>query len=129
MALDKLKELANQKAKVAALEKEVEKERQSKLKNLHADFGYDTPDALIAALRAVHGRRGPGRKPAAAKKAAPARRRKRSRITPAARAKIEAALKLGQTGSAVAREFGVSVATVQNIKKSLGLTKATRRKS
>lgn len=64
----------------------------------------------------------------AAKKAAPKAakktgRRKRTTITPELRNDIIAAVKGGATGSAVAKQFGVSVPTVQNIKKAAGLTK------
>lgn len=63
-----------------------------------------------------------------AKKAAPKAakktgRRKRTTITPELRNDIIAAVKGGATGSAVAKQFGVSVPTVQNIKKAAGLTK------
>lgn len=48
-------------------------------------------------------------------------RRKRTTITPQLRNDIIAAIKSGATGAAVAKKFGVSVPTVQNIKKAAGL--------
>jgi len=48
-------------------------------------------------------------------------RRKRTTITPALRNDIIAEIKSGATGAAVAKKFGVSVPTVQNIKKAAGL--------
>jgi len=48
-------------------------------------------------------------------------RRKRTTITPQLRNDIIAAIKGGATGAAVAKKFGVSVPTVQNIKKAAGL--------
>ncbi|RKX36140.1 MAG: hypothetical protein DRP71_01310 [Verrucomicrobia bacterium] len=49
------------------------------------------------------------------------RRRKRTTITPQLRNDIIAEIKGGATGAAVAKKFGVSVPTVQNIKKAAGL--------
>lgn len=48
-------------------------------------------------------------------------RRKRTTITPELRNDIIAEIKGGATGAAVAKKFGVSVPTVQNIKKAAGL--------
>jgi len=48
---------------------------------------------------------------------------KRTVLTPAQKKQVEARLKSGATAAAVATEFGVSTATVNNIKRSAGLTK------
>lgn len=48
---------------------------------------------------------------------------KRTVLTPAQKSQVEARLKSGATANAVAKEFGVSSATVNNIKRSAGLTK------
>jgi hypothetical protein len=51
------------------------------------------------------------------------RRRKRTTITPQLRDDIIAAVKGGSTGAATAKKFGVSVPTIQNIKKAAGLVR------
>lgn len=48
---------------------------------------------------------------------------KRTVLTAAQKKQVEARLKSGSTAAAVASEFGVSTATVNNIKRSAGLTK------
>lgn len=48
---------------------------------------------------------------------------KRTVLTSAQKKQVEARLKSGATAAAVATEFGVSTATVNNIKRSAGLTK------
>jgi hypothetical protein len=144
MLKDRLKEIENQKSKLAALQ-------QALLEDLHTVLGYAKRSALIQELQGV-GRSKPARKATkkatgkaprkaakktrkaakktapkkAAKKAAPkvGKRRKRTTITPELRNDIIAAVKGGATGSAVAKQFGVSVPTVQNIKKAAGLTKS-----
>ncbi len=53
----------------------------------------------------------------------PASRSKRTVLTAAQKKEVAAALKSGATAAAVADQFGVSTATVNNIKRSAGLTK------
>ena len=53
MITDKLKELAQSKAKVAALQKEIETERAAKLPSLHKEVGLESTEALINALRGL----------------------------------------------------------------------------
>lgn len=141
MLKDRLKEIENQKSKLASLQKAL-------LEDLHTVLGYAKRSALIQELQGVTRPRTAkkatkkatkktakktARKAAkkaapkkAAKKAAPkgGKRRKRTTITPELRNDIIAAVKGGATGSAVSKQFGVSVPTVQNIKKAAGLTKS-----
>ncbi len=116
----KFKELADQKAKVSSLEKQILAERDAQLRSLHVELGYDTREALIAALKAA----GPAKR--AAKGAGPAKekkRRKRTKITPELRDQIIAAIKDGGTGSSIAAKFGISLPTVGNVKRAAGLVK------
>lgn len=143
MLSKKLKEISSVKAKLAALEQQVTKQREAALAALHRDFGFGSVEELIAALRGLGKGKAPakrGRKkkavgrprkavakkaaaaPKAAKKGAP-KKRKRAKITPALRNAIIASVKAGKTGAAVAKEHGVSLPTVQNIKRDAGLTK------
>lgn len=134
MITDTLKEIESTKSKLAELQKKADSERGKQLNGLHTSLGYATRDELIAALRGleggvkVKGRR--GRKPKAAA-AAPAsaaatptkKRSKRARITDDTRQKIVAALKGGAKGTQVAKDYGISLPSLQNIKKAAGLTK------
>ena len=129
MITDTLKEIASTRSKLEALEKKAAAEREKRLANLHTDVGFETREELIAALRSVGGgaKKRRGRKPGPAKKAAakaPAKKRsKRARITPQLREKVIAALKSGQKGTAVAKQHGISLPSLQNIKKAAGMTK------
>lgn len=122
MLTTKLQELSQYKAKIAELEKAVLSERQAQLQRLHTELGFETREELIKALRSA----GTAPVKRAAKKAAPAEkkaRRKRTTITPELRANIEAAVRSGATSAAIAKQFDVSVPTVQNIKRAAGLTR------
>jgi hypothetical protein len=59
-------------------------------------------------------------------KATPSRvkRRKRSIITDETRASVKKLVESGKTGSQIAKTLGISLPSVQNIKKALGLVKA-----
>ena len=113
-------EIANAKAKVAELEGFLK--NQGKLARLPFDFGYADLKSFIKALK-----RAAGAKPARAAKAPAARkakRGKRARITPEIKEAVKAAVASGKTGAAIAKEFGISLPSVQNIKKEFGLVKA-----
>jgi DNA invertase Pin-like site-specific DNA recombinase len=62
--------------------------------------------------------RGPGRPPGS-----PGRRR-RAKITEETRAAVRKLVESNKTGAAIAKELKISLPSVQNIKKSLGLVKA-----
>ena len=126
MVTEVIKELQAAKAKVAALEQSLLKERRQKLANLPAELGFDDMSALIDALREAGGKRR-GR-PAGVSKA-PGRkgRRRRAKITPEVKASVKSAVNAGKTGAQIAKELGISVPSVQNIKKELGLVKARKK--
>lgn len=147
MIKDTLKQIADAKSKLASLEEKAASELSSKLTNLHTDLGYESREDLIAALqglgsakKATGKKRGrkPGKKAAAkapkAAKAAPAKkaggkkaRAKRTRITDELKSKVIAAVKAGGKGAAIATQFGISVPSLQNIKKAAGLIKARKK--
>jgi hypothetical protein len=134
MLTPKLQQLAKAKAKVERLEKSLQAVRDAALRNLHLQAGFATREELIEALRASSGGAKPGRKPgrpAAAAAAAPAggkKRKKRVEITKEMRDGVIAAAKAGETGGAIAKKFGISLPSVQNIKKAAGLTKKRKGK-
>jgi DNA invertase Pin-like site-specific DNA recombinase len=122
MVTEKLKQLSSYQIKIEELQIEIDQERRNELAHLHEKFGYETTAALIKALRATAGtggRRG-GR--------GPARHRKHARITTDMREKIKAALQDGKSGAKVAKQFGISLPSVYNIKKAFGLVKSRKKK-
>ncbi len=136
-------------SKIASLEKKAEAERKKLLSGLHEKVGYESTAALIEALQSLGSskpasRRGPkpasrrGRKPGRkakkaatksvrAKKTGAKKRAKRTRITADMKKKIVAALKAGGKGTQVAKDFGISIPSLHNIKKAAGLTKARKK--
>ncbi|OAM91532.1 helix-turn-helix domain-containing protein [Termitidicoccus mucosus] len=148
MAIEVIKQLEVAKAKVAELESSLEKEIKQKLSSLHSEFGFSDLESFIKALKYAADAPRPGRKPgrpakaakvakvekAAAAPAAPKaekapkaagkKRGKRARITPELKAQVKAAVEAGKTGAAIAKELGISLPSVQNVKKELGLVKA-----
>jgi len=145
MISNTLKAIEATKAKLASLEKKAAAEQRKRIVNLHKDAGFETREDLIAALQELGGapkkKRGRKAKKAAkkvakkaAKKAAKKtvapkgakKRAKRTVITDELRKGIIAALKAGEKGTAVAKNFGISVPSLHNIKKAAGLTKARK---
>lgn len=128
MITDTQKQIAAAKAKLEALEKKAAAETSKKLAGLHKDVGFETRADLISALQGLEGGAKRGRKPKAAKStAAPAKakkRAKRARITEELKADVIAAVKGGEKGAAIAKKFGISIPSLQNIKKAAGLTKS-----
>jgi hypothetical protein len=125
MITDKIKELASFKSKVEALEAEVAKQLQAELAGLPAQYGYDSLNGFIKAVKKAGGGRSSFKAP---KVAGGKRRRRRAKITPEMKDGIKAAVKAGKTGAEIAKEFGISLPSVQNVKKELGLVKARGKK-
>ena len=121
MVTDKIKELKATQAKMAELEKSIAADLAKELAALPARFGFDSVQAFIKAVKASSGgkRRGAG----AGKSAG---RRKRAVITAETKAQVKALTHAGKTGAEIARAAGISLPSVQNIKKALGLVKARK---
>ena len=114
MAINKLQELVKYQQKIAALQKELGKQ-QRKLLALPGKLGYKSVGELIGALQAAGG---------GGKAAAPAgARRPRAKITPDTKAKVKSMVAAEKTGAEIAAALGISLPSVQNIKKELGLVK------
>lgn len=124
MVTEKIKQLQALQAKAAELQQSIEAERTQELAALPGKFGYDSLEAFIKALKSVHATppKTRGRKAKAA--AAPSGKRTRTKITPELKAQVKAAVEAGETGAAIAAKLGISVPSVQNIKKEFGLVKA-----
>lgn len=130
MVSDKLKALEAARAKLASLEQSIQSELHRELAKLPAKYGFANADDFIAAVRAATGgKKGrPGRpaKAAAAKggRGGPGkRRRSRAVITDETRAEVKKLAEAGKTGAEIAKAVGISLPSVQNIKKALGLVK------
>ncbi|MEO7412780.1 MAG: helix-turn-helix domain-containing protein [Opitutaceae bacterium] len=117
MVTDKLKELEATKAKMADLVKAIETERNKELRSLPEKYGFDNVSDFVKAVQAANGRRG-------GKKGGGPKRRTRALITDATRAQVKKLVAAGKTGSEIAASVGISLPSVQNIKKALGLVKA-----
>jgi|SRR5580658_3414262 transposase len=126
MVTKQIKELEVTKAKIASLEKSIAKRLNKELASLHGKYGFNSLQEFIKALKGAGG--GGGRRKAArgrpAKAAGKAKRHKRSVITDETRAGVKKLVEAGKTGSQIAKSLGISLPSVQNIKKALGLVKA-----
>jgi hypothetical protein len=134
MVTDKLKELEAARAKLASLEQSIADE----LAGLPAKYGFGSVDDFVRAVKGAgaggggggRGRGRRGRRPAAAaapastgKKGGPGKRRRRAVITDETRAQVKKMVDGGKTGAEIAEALKISLPSVQNIKKALGLVK------
>lgn len=117
MVTDKIKELEATRAKLAALESSVKDELNKELAALPAHYGFDNLAKFLKAVKAAA-----GSKPKAV--GAPKAKRTRAKITDEMRAQVKALVEQGKTGAEIAKEVGISLPSVQNIKKALGLVVA-----
>jgi len=118
MVTNKIKQLTATKAKIIKLEKSIAAQLARELAALPRKYGFASTQAFIKAVRAAGGK-GKG----AAKPKAGGKRRKRAVITADTKAKVKALVQAGKTGAEVAKAAGISLPSVQNIKKELGLVK------
>ena len=125
MVTDKIKELESARAKLVSLEKSIADELNKELAALPAKYGFASASEFLAAFRAATGggRRAKGRGAARAGKAGGRKRRKRAVITDETRAQVKKLVDAGKTGAEIASSLGISLPSVQNIKKALGLVK------
>jgi DNA-binding NarL/FixJ family response regulator len=121
MAQDTIKKIAEYKTRLADLEREL----FAQLAKLPAQYGFASAEDFIAAFRrSVAGK--PGRKPGKAAKAPAAKktasgRKARVKITPEIEAQVKSLAEAGKTGNQIAAATGISLPSVQNLKKKLGL--------
>lgn len=116
MISKQLKELEAARAEVAKLEQAIATERAKELASLPAQYGFETTAAFAKAVRK-----------AASGKTRQGKRRPRVAITDAIRKKVQELAASGKTLAAIAKATGISSASVQNIKKSSGLTRAQKK--
>lgn len=118
---NKLKELQAARAKLASLEEAVQSELNKELAALPAKYGFGSVDEFVDAVRVAGGGRRRGRPPG--KAAGGKKRRRRAVITDETRAQVKKLVDAGKTGAEIADQVGISLPSVQNIKKALGLVK------
>jgi hypothetical protein len=129
MVASKIKQLNAVRAKLAHLEKTVETELRQELAVLHEQFGFSDLKSFFKAVRAAAGGgiEGRSRKPGRPKKtAAVPKTRKRAKITAAIRSRVKKLVQAGKSGSKIAKAVGISLPSVQNIKKAAGLVKSRK---
>lgn len=108
------------KRKVAALEAQLARSNR-KLLHLPGRYGFQSMNAFIDALRTASGSSTSSR---AAQTGVGAGRKPRAKITSETKTKVKALVKQEKTGSEIAKTLNISLPSVQNIKKELGLVKA-----
>ncbi len=123
MITKRLKELESAKARLAKLEKNLAHELQRELAALPAVYGYSSLRGFIDALT---GAAAGGRAAKAGKAPAAGSRRRRAVITDAKRAEVKKLAGAGKTGAEIAKTLKISLPSVQNIKKALGLVKSRK---
>jgi len=129
MFIDKIKKLEATKAKLAALEKSVASELKRELASLPGKYGYDSLAAFFKAVRSSASVRGRPVKAAGGRKTPKEggrKRRRRAVITDATRAEVKKLSEAGKTGAEIAKAVGISLPSVQNVKKALGLVKSRK---
>lgn len=125
MVQNKIQELEEARAKLAALEQSIASELNKELASLPAKYGFSSTEDFISAVYAASGKRR-GRKPGRpSKKSATGgqKTRKRAVITDETRAEVKKMAGDGKTGAEIAKALKISLPSVQNIKKALGLVK------
>ncbi|MCB1103401.1 MAG: helix-turn-helix domain-containing protein [Opitutaceae bacterium] len=121
MTSQKVKALEAARAKIAQLEEAVEKERAKELASLPAKFGFSSATEFIAAVKAAAGGR-------SGSKTKSGKRRQRAVIDDKVKATVKKLTEEGKTGAEIAEAAGISVPSVQNIKKELGLVRSKGKK-
>lgn len=119
MITSKIEELQALREKTALLEQQIEKARSAELAALPAQYGFESAAAFLAAVRAATG----GKRVRKGQKASGtgAERRKRAKVTDEIRDQVKKLVAEGVVGAQIAKKLGISLPTVQNIKKALGL--------
>lgn len=115
MIVDTLRELEAARARLAALEASVAGEMENELAALPGRYGFTTAREFIRAVRAAAVvRRSPRRG---------GRPRTRAKITETTRVHVKQLAQAGKTGAYIASKVGISLPSVQKIKKALGLVR------
>ena len=120
MLTTKIRQLNATRAKLARLERSIASSLRDELASLPAAYGFDSAKAFIRAVKAAAGH---GGRRGSSQPRAGGRRRRRAVITDETRASVKKLVEAGKTGAAIAKQLKISLPSVQNIKKVLGITK------
>jgi len=129
-----IKKLEALKAETQKLEQSIQNRRPSELAGLPEAYGFSSLNEFVKAVKAAYGKGGK-RKVAAAKPAKKARVAKvkeakekkvrtRARITEEVKVQVKQLVEEGKSGSQIAKALGISLPSVQNIKKAYGMVKS-----
>jgi DNA-binding NarL/FixJ family response regulator len=121
MISDQIAKISRYKRQLASLEKKVAANLSKELAALPRKYGFGSVQEFVKAVKSAG--RGGSRNPA---KTSTKKTRKRAKITPETKQKVKTMVAAGQTGGQIAKKVGISVPSVQNIKKELGLVKARK---
>ena len=128
MISSQIKELAAAREKLAELERTVETGLRQELSELHERYGFSDVKSFLKAVTSAAGSGGRRKAGRPKKAAATPKTRKRAVITAATRAWVKKLVQAGKSGSQIAKAVGISLPSVHNIKKALGLVKSRRSK-
>jgi DNA-binding NarL/FixJ family response regulator len=124
MITKKMQQLEAAKAKIANLENAIAAELNKELASLPGKFGFGDVKSFLKAVKSAAGGKRRGKAAKAGKKSAGGKKRRtRAVITDATRAEVKKLVEAGKTGGQIAKTVGISLPSVQNIKKALGLVK------
>jgi hypothetical protein len=120
MAKNTFAQLEQARRKVAALEQKLTQQKK-RLVQLPAKMGFKSMSDFIATLQSISDL------PVAVKASGKVKKtRRRAKITPEIEAKVKNLVLKNKTSSTIAKEVGISLPSVGNIKKKLGLVRAKK---
>ncbi|QYM80388.1 helix-turn-helix domain-containing protein [Horticoccus luteus] len=128
MINDTMKRLDAARAKVSALEANLATERSKELASLPARYGFSSAAEFAKAVRAAGGGGSGAGRVKAAKAGGGSGKRHRAVITSDTKSQVKTLVEGGKTGAEIAKVLQISLPSVQNIKKELGLVKARKKK-
>jgi hypothetical protein len=104
--------------------KDAEIAKRKALATLHVELGYASAQALAEAILEANGGPSKAKSNTPTTNGAPKAQKRGRRIDPQIKAQVLAALKSGQPGARVAKQFGISYPTLHNWKSEAGMVKA-----
>jgi hypothetical protein len=126
MITQNLKKLEKARARLVKLEQDLAESRAAELSALPGQYGYDSVNAFLHAVRlSAKGWGRHGRK--AGVDVSTRERRRRSRITEKTREQVKKLVEAGKTATVIVKSLGISLPSVQNIKRALGLVRKRRK--
>ena len=126
MVTDKIKQLEATKAKLEKLEKTIAVSLRKELASLPRKFGFSSVKDFVHAVVSASGGGDVSRKSGSKSASSGKVRRFRAVITASTRAEVKKMVDSGKTGADIAKSLGISVPSVHNIKKALGLVKSRK---